>query len=373
MLKRYLLPVVAMLAVAFAVMELSNASTDIEPVRPPVEPSRSPFHKQLAGAGIIEPETENITIGVHLPGVVTRQFVQVGDSVQPGEPLFQMDDRRFQAERQARKADLANAQAMLTRLERMPRSEEVPPAEASVSEAKAMLEDARQQFERYKKLSNTNSVSNDELIRSQMAVEVANARLRKAETQLNLLLAGAWEEDIEVARAAVSQAEAKLNEVETEIDRLIVRAPTFPLACEKNTGEGECTIRSSYLVLQVNVRPGEFVGTLQGQSTIILGRTGKLHVRVDIDENDIPRFQKNLPGLAIPRGDAANKYQLKFVRVEPYVIPKRSLTGANTERVDTRVLQVIYAIEGEAESLYVGQQVDVFLDGDVDNTDGNGE
>ena len=43
------------------------------------------------------------------------------------------------------------------------------------------------------------------------------------------------------------------------------------------------------------------------------------------------------------------------------MIPKRSLTGANTERVDTRVLQVIDSIDAKGQSLYVGQQMDVFL------------
>jgi len=54
--------------------------------------------------------------------------------------------------------------------------------------------------------------------------------------------------------------------------------------------------------------------------------------------------------------------RLRFVRVEPYVVPKRSLTGDNTERVDTRVLQVIYEVADEDQPLFVGQQVDVFID-----------
>jgi hypothetical protein len=44
------------------------------------------------------------------------------------------------------------------------------------------------------------------------------------------------------------------------------------------------------------------------------------------------------------------------------VIPKRSLTGQNTERVDTRVLQVIYAVQSGDLPLYVGQQVEVYVD-----------
>ena len=68
-------------------------------------------------------------------------------------------------------------------------------------------------------------------------------------------------------------------------------------------------------------------------------------MRVDVDENDIPRFRPATPAVARLRGDPRREYRLRFVRVEPYVVPKKSLTGDSTERVDTRVLQVIYALE----------------------------
>ena len=63
------------------------------------------------------------------------------------------------------------------------------------------------------------------------------------------------------------------------------------------------------------------------------------------------------------KGDPRVSMPLEFVRVEPYIIPKISLTGSSTERVDTRVLQVIYALPNEhGTRLFVGQQMDVFLD-----------
>ncbi len=61
------------------------------------------------------------------------------------------------------------------------------------------------------------------------------------------------------------------------------------------------------------------------------------------------------------RGRPDHEFALKFLRVEPYVVPKRSLTGDTTERVDTRVLQVIYKIESKGERLYVGQQIDACI------------
>ena len=124
--------------------------------------------------------------------------------------------------------------------------------------------------------------------------------------------------------------------MQTDLDRLVVRALV----------DGD--------VLQVNVRPGEFVGAQPSQSLIVLGNIEKLHVRVDIDEHDIPRFRPGSTAKATLRGDPHVIYPMKFVRVEPFVVPKKSLTGDNTEPVDTRVLQVIYSIESRASPALCG-------------------
>jgi hypothetical protein len=68
-----------------------------------------------------------------------------------------------------------------------------------------------------------------------------------------------------------------------------------------------------------------------------------------------------MKAIAFPRGSSRQEVPLEFVRVEPMVTAKRSLTGDNTERVDTRVLKLIYEVAGRDQSLYVGQQLDVFL------------
>jgi len=116
-------------------------------------------------------------------------------------------------------------------------------------------------------------------------------------------------------------------------------------------------------VLQVNLRPGEYAAT--GVLTTPLMRLGtqeQLHIRVDIDENDAWRFRPGTRAMAYLRGNKDLKAEVKFVRVEPYVTPKASLTGSSTERVDTRVLQVIYGFDRKDLAAYVGQQVDVVIE-----------
>jgi len=82
---------------------------------------------------------------------------------------------------------------------------------------------------------------------------------------------------------------------------------------------------------------------------------------VDVDEKDSWRFKQNARAYAAPRGNAKLQFPLSFVRMEPYVVPKRNLTGDTMERTDTRVLQVIYRLPENAAVL-VGQQMDVFIE-----------
>jgi multidrug resistance efflux pump len=116
-------------------------------------------------------------------------------------------------------------------------------------------------------------------------------------------------------------------------------------------------------VLQVNVLPGQLAALAWKEPLIVLGNTDKLHVRVDIDEQDLPLFKAGAHAIATLKGRPGVRFELTFVRVDPYVIPKKNLTGDNVERVDTRVLQVIYALPDKRPlDVYVGQQMDVYLE-----------
>ena len=163
-------------------------------------------------------------------------------------------------------------------------------------------------------------------------MQAARASLAKAEADLAKLKAGAWKEDIEVQRAAVEQAQSQIDSIKIMLERLIVRAPV----------DGE--------ILQVNVRPGQIATLAWKEPMIVLGEVNRLHVRVDIDENDLYRFREGMAAWANVKGRKEPRFPLEFVRIEPYVIPKKSLTGDNSERVDTRALQVLYALPDQRPS-----------------------
>ncbi len=345
MISRIGLPLIAVLGVAFAWHMVARTNQPVVAAQPVVPPAEPEFSERISGAGIVEASTENIAVGTILPGVVSEVFVKVGDRVQRGAPLFAIDARDWLAERAVRLAQIGIAKAQLERLRAAPRPEDVPPVEARVKEAEAALTDARNQWNIAEALTDKRAISTEELDRRRMAVQVAEARLAQSKAQLDLIQAGTWRPELLVAEAELAQAEAALQRIETDIERATVRAPV------------DCTI------LQVKTRVGEFAQTGQLATPLMLvGDTQQLHVRADIDENDAWRFQATASAVAFVRGNRDLSTPLTFVRVEPYVVPKRSLTGDSTERVDTRVLQVLYRFDPAALSVYVGQQMDVFIE-----------
>ena len=153
------------------------------------------------------------------------------------------------------------------------------------------------------------------------------------------------ENDVAVATAQLNAAQAQVQQTKLLIERLTVRAP-----------------RAS-TILQTNIRPGEYAQSSPKNPAMILGDLQNLQVRAMVDEQNAPLVQKGRPATAYLKGTTHFPIPLHFVRIEPFIIPKESLTGASNERVDTRVLEIIYTFDQPKNlPIYVGQQVDVFIE-----------
>jgi len=345
---RFGVPVIAAALLVFGVVTVLQS----RPVRPPTTPVHPPpvaaYARTVAGVGLVEASSENIAISTPVSGLCTQVYVKVGDQVRAGQKLFSLDDRDLQAELAVRWRSLDVAQAQLEKLLRAPRPEEVPVAEARVAEAEQTLADASVQQRLIESVTDRRAVREEDLQRRRIATKAAEARLRQTQADLALLRAGAWAQDISIARAQVALAEREVQRLRTDIDRLTVTAPM----------DG--------LILQSNIRVGEYAqsGPL-AKPLMVFGSVSVLNVRTDVDEHEAWKVRPDAAAHATVRGSSGTRIPLRFVRFEPYVVPKKSLTGDSTERVDTRVLQVIYQVDGDRVPLYVGQQLDVFIEGPV--------
>lgn len=303
MMRKYFAPFLAVAGASFGLLTVywSQKQTPVPPILFP--PPSSPYTHTIAASGLIEASSENISIGTPFTEIVEEVCVKEGDRVEKGTPLFRLNTETLQANLQQ--------------------------AEASVKAAQVDVENKRVQYTFYERLQDKNAAS-------AQSIQQAFYALLEAEE----------------ARK-IAQANAAI--VQTQMMRSLVRAPV--------AGE----------ILQVNLHVGEIApvtilassqSTWQTQasgSLLLMGLLDPMQVRVDVAEEDAWRLQKGAPATAFVRGNSRISFPLTFVRIEPYLIPKRSLTGSSIERVDTRVLQVLYQFERKHLPVYPGQILDVFI------------
>lgn len=348
MIRTYLIPLLAVAGIMWAIVTVVQGSKPPISQPPLIEPPRAPFEAFVAGSGLVEASTENIEVASAVPGKIMSVDVRVGQTVKKGDPLFRVDDRDLTAQLGVKTAAVRVTEAQLALLQAGTRAELIPPAQARVTEAQSLADDARDQLQMWLAVGDPRAVSEQETRRRRFAVTSAEARLAAAKADLALLEAGTWQPEVVIAQSQLDAARSEVAQVEAEIERRVVRAPV----------DG--------MVLQLNARSGEYApaGPGNGNPLVLMGDVSTLHVRVDIDENEAWRVEKGRPAVAFVRGNKNISAPLAFVRFEPFVVPKRSLTGESTERVDTRVLQAIYAFDPAKMSVFVGQQVDVYIEAD---------
>ena len=225
MIRKYLLPMLSVCGVLFAVFVVVKGSKPTAIAQPASPPPESVFKSTVAGRGIVEANSQNIAVAANVPGVVTQVLVKVGDGVDAGTPLFKLDNRSLTATLAAQQAALKQANGKLSRLKAAPRPEEIPPAEALVRKAEAGFSDARTQLESAQSLGDSRAISREELTHRRFTLAAAESKLRNAQANLALLKAGTWKPDLEVAEADVDYAKSQVQSTQIAIDLLTVKAP----------------------------------------------------------------------------------------------------------------------------------------------------
>jgi len=271
------------------------------------------------------------TISAQANGRVTQVLVEPGDEVVEGDLLVRLDPTDAQLALQQAEAALEAAQAQLALLKAAPLLQEVTAAEAAVEAAQAALSQvvaqrnelaggaieaeiaaaeaevagaeaarkaARIRYDDIRGDDVDDWVKKEAALRSRAAEQTldvaqmqlaqvqgsAGARMREvdagvqaaeaqrdiAQAQLGLLQAGATEEEIAVAGAAVAQAEAALEATRVALARCEIHAPF------------------AGTIGAVHARVGEVVAP--GQSLVTLGDLSTLRVETtDLDEIDVAR------------------------------------------------------------------------------------
>ncbi len=343
------LPVIAVTGIALAVVTVRAQNQPIPPAAVPVQPNASPYVGRIAGIGTVEPSSEIVKVGAPAGALVEKVAVIEGDHVKRGDLLFVLDRREASARLATNEADLRVAQSRLLSLDAKPWPEDVARAEARLKARSSALDDARGRLVRLENMGADAVVTANERPTLEFQVHLLESQVGEAAADLAQVKRGTYPEQREEAIAAIALATAKRDEAKTSLDRLTVFSPI------------DATI------LTVNLRAGEFAPSgPQAPTLIALGSLSPLHLRVEIDELDAYRFEPSAKAVAMLRGVSKREYVLTFVRVVPQIQPKRTVTGEMGERMDTRVMQVIYALgvipgDDKPLGLLPGQVLDVFI------------
>lgn len=314
---------------------------------PLISHPKSPFKSYISGVGIVEASSDNISIGTPLNRIVEKVLVKVGNEVKKGDVLFVLENQDLEADLHTKQVAYDIAVARLNKLEAMPRPEDITAAQSSFKTAEVDLSQAKSQYEMVQGLEDSRAISREEINRRRFNYEQAESKLQQAQADLEKVKSGTWKPDLQIAYLETLQAKADVARSKTEIDRTIIRSPI----------DGK--------ILQVKIHEGEFPPLDSFRMPLmILGDTEQKHLSVSINQFDAPNFNSNAPAVAYLQGNARFEFPLEFVRIEPYLINKQNLNNNIQEKVDTRVLEVIYRFKTDAHNLFIGQQMDVFIQAD---------
>ncbi len=280
------------------------------PIQAPLQVTRNPYASGIYAEGIIQSEQrtgDDVNVYPEVAGSVLRIYVHPGSVVARGAPLAAIDDS---VQRRVVSADTARI--------------------AAVRAARDY------QTDQLKIL--TQQAAIDSRAVSHLALLSAQDNLRIAEQNLRVAI-------------RTRAADAAL------LRHYVLRAPVPGTVLRSPATVG------SYVSPQ-----GVYDTYTRGQDPVVVlqPRSSGLQVKAYLDEILVPRLPAahRIEAQMFIRGGSTTGIPLQFVRIDPYVTPKIELSDQRLEKVDVRVLPIIFRFTPPPGAmLYPGELVDVYIGG----------
>jgi HlyD family secretion protein len=228
---------------------------------------------------------------------IVAVFVQEGDRVKQGQLLAQLDTHRLEPQVAQADAQVAAQQQVVEKLRNGNRPEEIAQAQANVESANADAARARQQYERFKKLSavrldngsQVQAVSQEDLDNAKAALDVAEAKLEVNKKAYDLAIAGWRKEEIAQAEAQLRANEAQAAYLKQQLADTKLIAPTDALVRSRLLEPGEMSSPQRPVLALAIIDP-KWVRTYVAESNL-----GKIHpgmtASVTVDSFPGQRFE----------------------------------------------------------------------------------
>lgn len=288
----------------------------------------SKLSPRLVCVGRVEPVDGEVEVCAQMSGTLTAVRVREGDWVTNGTVLAEVDACREEAALKLALARLARVKAGTGR-------EEISAAEASRDAIAAELAFADSELRRTMRLRASQIVAEDELERRQQSVDMLRKRMIAAEKQWEALKRGPLPEEVAVAEAEAAAAQAAY-------DLRFIRA------------------QADGVILELRRHAGDFVAVNYPTPVLRMANTRKLHVRLEINEQDAGRMRIGMQGSFTAFGTAKPAGELLVKTILPAFAPRRLFEPDSTARLDTRTLRVLCEVAANSE-VFAGQRVTAVL------------
>lgn len=315
------------------------AASSPAPASAPAAPQAVPW---VAAPGRVEPLSEEMRLGFDMAGKIREVLVEEGDRVRQGQVLAGLAADELPARVEAAEETLAASEAAFAKTVAGARDMERREARAAVDEARAVLEVARKENERRRRLLSREVLSKEEADRAEREARVATERLDAARQRFRLVDDPTREEDVKRAMAEVGEARARLEEARALAEKGVIRSPI----------DG--------VVLRKHRRAGEMVSVSFDTPVVTVGDVSRLRVRADVDERDIARIAVGQKAILMAEAYGDRRFLGHVSRVAGILGKKNVRTDDPAEKNDTRILETLVDVDEPAE-LPVGLRMDVFI------------
>jgi HlyD family secretion protein len=265
---------------------------------------RRDFVQSVVASGHVE-TPHRVDVGAQITGTVVRVPVAEGQSVKARDLLVELDSAEARAAE--RQAEVAVTQAR-THLRQL-REVQAPVAEQALRQAQANLDNAQSAWRRNQELFQKGFIGAAALEDSHKALELADAQVRSAQTQLGTARpAGS---DYALAEAAVAQAQASAEAAHARARYALITAPVDGILIGRNVEVGD--------VVQA------------GKVLMTLSPVGRTQLVVEIDEKNLRLLALGQKALASADAYPQQRFPAELVYINPGV---NAQTGAVQVKLD---------------------------------------
>ena len=297
----------------------------------------------VAAPGRVEPRSEEIRVGVDITGKVRALLVGEGERVETSAVLVVLENAEYVARLATARAVVAEKQAALQRVVAGAREQERLEAVAATDEARTIVDNKKADWTRRKGLFEGGVISREESERSEHDFLAADARYRAAVQRQALLFDAARPEDVSRARADLDMALGAVAEAESALAKTVIRSPI------------------AGVVLRTHVRAGETVAPSPDLPLVTVADVSSLRVRAEVDEADIGLVYLGQRAWITAPAYGDRRVFGSVVSVAPILGRKKLTRDEPTERIDTKVLEVLVELQ-PGQQLPIGLRVDTFFE-----------